>query len=71
MFSVFAVNADKMILPQEIENPNYEDPLHKMYIDPNTFATPKLVDAAVSEISEISTSSRQSKLMPIGKKALK
>lgn len=71
VFSIFAVTADKLILPEEIENPNYEDPLHKMYIDPNTFAMPKLVDAMTSEISEVSTSSRQSKLMPVGKRALK
>lgn len=71
VFSIFAVTADKLILPKEIEDPEYDDPYHKMYIDPNTFAMPKLVDAGTSEISEISTSSRQSKLMPIGKKALK
>ena len=42
-----------------------------MYIDQNTFETPKIVDAPACDISELSTSSRQNKLMPLGKKALK
>lgn len=58
VFSVFAVTADVLILPEEISNPAYEDPFHKMYIDSNTFAMPRLVDAAASDLSEISTSSR-------------